>query len=106
MGRKELNQTNKTDNFQDLDDIASEIKEMATLYGLQLLAPEKVPKDIQGTTGISLVRYTRYFALPINELSKLTLNAPIATKVACFSRLLKCLRSLHGKECGPRSDCS
>ena len=26
----------------------------------------------------------------------LTLNAPIATKVVCFSRLLKCLRSLWG----------
>ena len=36
----------------------------------------------------------------------LTLNAPIATKVVCFSRLLKCLRSLYGKQCGPRSDCS
>ena len=34
----------------------------------------------------------------------LTLNAPIATKVVCFSRLLKCLRSLYGKQCGPRSD--
>ena len=40
-------------------------------------------------------------------LSKeLTLNAPIATKVVCFSCLLKCLRSLYGKQCGPRSDCS
>ena len=38
--------------------------------------------------------------------SILTLNAPIATKVVCFSRLLKCLRSLYGKQCGPRSDCS
>ena len=28
---------------------------------------------------------------------------PIATKVVCFSRLLKCLRSLYGKQCGPRS---
>ena len=37
---------------------------------------------------------------------KLTLNAPIATKVVCFSRLLKCLRSLNGRQCGPRSDCS
>ena len=37
---------------------------------------------------------------------QLTLNAPIATKVVCFSRLLKCLRSLYGKQCGPRSDCS
>ena len=31
---------------------------------------------------------------------------PIATKVVCFSHLLKCLRSLYGKQCGPRSDCS
>ena len=36
----------------------------------------------------------------------LTLNAPITTKVDCFSRLLKCLRSLYGKQRGPRSDCS
>ena len=27
-------------------------------------------------------------------------------KFVCFSRLLKCLRSLYGKQCGPRSDCS
>ena len=37
-------------------------------------------------------------------LSHLTLNAPIETKVVCFSRLLKCLRSLYGKQCGPRTD--
>ena len=37
---------------------------------------------------------------------ELTLNAPIATKVICFSHLLKCLRSLYCKQCGPRSDCS
>ena len=37
---------------------------------------------------------------------KLALNAPITTKVVCFSRLLKCLRSLYGKQCGRRSDCS
>ena len=36
----------------------------------------------------------------------LTLNAPVAAKVVCFSRLMKCLRSLNGKQCGPRSDCS
>ena len=35
----------------------------------------------------------------------LTLNALITTKV-CFSCLLKCLRSLYDKQCGPRSDCS
>ena len=40
------------------------------------------------------------------KISKIiTLNAPIATKVICFSRLLNCLRSLYGKQCGPRSDC-
>ena len=36
----------------------------------------------------------------------LTLNPPIPTKVVCFSRLLKCLRRLYGKQCGPRSECS
>ena len=39
-------------------------------------------------------------------LNFLTINAPIATKVVCFSGLLKCLRSLYGKQCGPRTDCS
>ena len=39
-------------------------------------------------------------------MSKLTLKAPMATKVVCFSRLLKCLRSVYSKQCGPRSDCS
>ena len=34
----------------------------------------------------------------------LTLNEPITTKDVCFSHL-KCLRSLYGKQCGPRSDC-
>ena len=33
-------------------------------------------------------------------------KAPIATKVVCFSCLLKSFRSLYGKQCGPRSDCS
>ena len=43
-------------------------------------------------------------ALPAH--THLTLNAPIATKVVCFARLLKYLRSLYGKQYGPRSDCS
>ena len=34
----------------------------------------------------------------------LTFTAPITTKVVCFSRLLKCLRSFYGKQCGPRPD--
>ena len=38
---------------------------------------------------------------PEHELNGiLTLKA---TKVVCFSRLMKCLRSLYGKKCGPRS---
>ena len=36
----------------------------------------------------------------------LTLKAPMATKVVCFSCLLKCLRSLYGKQCELSSDCS
>ena len=49
-------------------------------------------------------------AVNINSTSScdwsLTLKLPIATKVVCFSRLIKCLRSLYGKQCGPRPACS
>ena len=38
------------------------------------------------------------------ELHILTLKAPIATKVVCLSCLLKCLRNLYDKQCGPRLD--
>ena len=42
--------------------------------------------------------------LPVSVIiQELTLNA---TKVVCFSRPLKCFRSLYGKQCRPRSDCS
>ena len=36
-----------------------------------------------------------------NNHITLTLKAPIATKVGCFSRLLKCLRSLYSKSVDP-----
>ena len=38
---------------------------------------------------------------PYENIDKafLTLNEQITTKVVCFSRLLKCLRSLYGKRC-------
>ena len=39
------------------------------------------------------------------ETKILNLNVPLARKVVCFFRLLKCLRSLYGKQCGPRSGC-
>ena len=45
-------------------------------------------------------------SMKITQYVELTLNGPIATKVVCFSRLLKCFRSFYGKQCGPRSDCS
>ena len=48
-----------------------------------------------------------YFCFVSPEIThSLTLKAPIATKVVCFSCLLKSVRSLYGKQCGPRSDCS
>ena len=45
------------------------------------------------------------YADPVKKIiiDPLTLNAQNATIIACFSRLLKCLRSLYGKQCGPRS---
>ena len=38
-----------------------------------------------------------------DKRKELTLKAAITTKIVCFCRLLKCLRSLYGKQCGPRS---
>ena len=45
--------------------------------------------DIPPTPGSGSV------TLPGSVESKFTLKAPIATKVVCFSRLLKCLRSVY-----------
>ena len=44
--------------------------------------------------------YQNPHCFPLKSACKciLTLNAPIATKVVCFSRLLKSLRSLYGKQ--------
>ena len=61
------------------------------------------------TTYTFLLHLYRYFQVGkqrITNIWYLTLNAQIATKVVCFSRLLKCLRRLYCKECGPTSDCS
>ena len=60
---------------------------------------ERVP--IQSPrAGVRNVRATRfrnpYAHQSVQVIRLLTLNAPIATKVVCFSRLLKCLRSLYG----------
>ena len=50
----------------------------------------------------SLSKSTKVILAACNVLTR---NAPIATKVVCFSRLLKCLKSLYDNQCGPRSDC-
>ena len=75
-------------------------------YGLQLKA---ATLPVSGAYGgpLDYVSNTSLLFFPsINEPAHLiTLNAPIATKVICFSRLLKCLRGLYGKQCGPRLDC-
>ena len=69
----------------------------------------RIPLDIKDWINI---RWLSCIAVIVTDLltekgkKRLTLNAPIAMKVICFSRLLKCLRSLYGKQCGPRSDCS
>ena len=52
------------------------------------------------------VSYCDHRMSVVRQQFPLTLNEPIATKVVCFSCLLKCLRSLYGKQCGPRLDCS
>ena len=54
----------------------------------------------------SACAYGKYPLVEIMLIAYLTRNAQITSKVVCFSRLLKCLRSLYGKQCGPRSDCS
>ena len=45
---------------------------------------------------VMYIALIRLFHIPC-LVCNLTLNAPITTKVVCFSRLLKCLRSLYSK---------
>ena len=83
---------------------AAELKEsMSNLLG-ENFTKEEIDDMIRlaDIDGDGLVNYEGKLDLFIH----LTLKAPSATKVVCFSRLLKCLRSLYGKQCGPRSDCS
>ena len=67
-----------------------------------------IKHDMSDTVSIISMWGWQYFNLvsEVEDDTLLTLNAPIATKVVCFSRLLKCLKGLYGKQCGPRSDCS
>ena len=69
--------------------------------GFPTFNPDPQPVNVTTPAGASSL-----FHIYSESSHFLTLNAPIATKVVCFSRLLKCLRGLYGKQCGPRSDCS
>ena len=72
-------------------------KNIETIY-VKMCNCQSIPKcpDFKD----SFMIYLHFF------LAYLTLKAPIATKVVCLSRLPKCLRSIYGRKCGPRPDCS
>ena len=83
-----------------------------TLFRYVVLCVSHQTNNFQHLSFIYFV-HTRLRRPPILILSPfsatvtvLTLNAPITTKVVCFSRLPKYLRSLYGIQCGSRSDCS
>ena len=119
-GKKEQGESPQEQSSASQDEGKSEIEKlkiktekwMGTLTTMQLLkAKEYALKDVgeedmvASVQNVSLSKDTANCYRP-NPLNVLTLYAPIATKVVCFSRLLKCLRSLYGKQCGPRPDCS
>ena len=73
--------------------------------------PSKLITSTYGQTHVIsvLIAYPQMSLIETHKftyLSKLNPKTSIATKVVCFSRMLKCLRSLCGKQCGLRSDCS
>ena len=68
----------------------------------------KMKKDrIVNRTELTAPRCTAFsvnrFTSTVKAVILVTLKVPIATKVVCLSRLLKCLRNLYGKQCGPSS---
>ena len=92
-----LNDSN-LEGFQD--DFTGMMPDMFTWFQTESAVP-RITCDSKGNA----LEFSRNGGL-WKKTTTLTLKAPIATKVLCFSRLLKCLRSLYGKQCGPRSDCS
>ena len=66
-----------------------------TLALTRLMEPGSVHKDLIFSHN-ALLTVTKAVKRTLREL---TLNAPITTKVVCFSGLLKCLRNLYGKQC-------
>ena len=89
----------------------------SSLIWVHIIFPYRLPKNISRreqttknvTGGIQkkLAKFYECYYITERLLNvMLTFKAPIATKGVCFSRLLKCLRSLYDKQCGPKSDCS
>ena len=78
----------------------------STLFAFMLNSLVKLSSYLQQTTLADDIFRCIFLKNSCEVSSLLTLNALVATKVVCFSGLLKCLRSLYGKQCGPRSDCS
>ena len=77
--------------------------------GSQSPASSEVSNSSSATSAESRIKEVLkelYYLIHQVQVSIPTLKAQITTKVVCLSRLLKCLRSLYGKQCGPRSDCS
>ena len=75
---------------------------------LKKSAHEKLPsmQKVEYSKVYVIQPFSKDHKLVFKTNYRLTFNAPIATKVICFSHLLKRFRSLYGKQCGPRSDCS
>ena len=70
------------------------------------LFPPPLDPHMQDSLNTCIAWSVFFSCLLSGKLYCLTLNAPIATKVVCFSRLVKCLRSLYCNQSGPRSDWS
>ena len=89
-----------------LPDLPDDLKQKQDTM-VRLPTPPKEPKLLNTPRGrVHAVGPSIPPSTKPKGMHHLTLNAPITTKVVCFSRLLKCLRSDFGKQCGPRSDCS
>ena len=74
---------------------------------LQVVFYVHIERNLSNASSIVLnCSYSHFCCCYCCCTNDLILNAPNATKIASFSRLLECLRSLYCKQCGPRSDCS
>ena len=83
------------------------LRQKITIYFCKLLLDTS--SYVQWTIQSLLYHTRRKSPLVYKGLKNSKLSLPLmrqSQQVVCFSRLLKRLRSLYGKQCGPRSDCS